>query len=132
MATTVADFRTRFPEFSDDTDFPDARVQLFLDDAANCYMGTTESRWCDKYDFAQAYLAAHLLKIGTDQEAGASSANSGPINSKSAGGVSVTRTSSDMSNVSGTEAWISTTSYGRQYLNIRNTCFVGTIVANQL
>ena len=55
MSTDVLTFRTRFPEFSDDTEYTDARIQLFLDDAADCYIGTDENRWCGKYDKAQAY-----------------------------------------------------------------------------
>ena len=60
MATDVATFRVRFPEFEDDTEYPDARIQLFLDDTVAIYMGSDENRWCNKYDIAQAYLAAHL------------------------------------------------------------------------
>ena len=39
MTTTVADFRARFPEFSDDTEFSDVRVQLMLDDSAKHIYG---------------------------------------------------------------------------------------------
>lgn len=130
MATDIATFRARFPEFSDDTEYTDARVQLFLDDAVNIYMGDDELRWCNKYDYAQAYLAAHLLTVNTGAEAGDSSAKAGPVSSKTAGGVSVTRavTAKDRSD---TDEFLSTTSYGQQFLNIRNTCFVGALVVNQ-
>lgn len=131
MATDVPTFRIRFPEFSDNTEYPDARIQLFLDDAVNCYMGTDENRWCNKYDYAQAYLAAHLLTVGTASEAGDSSVKSGPISSKSAGGVSVTRAvvAKDRSD---TDDFYMSTTYGQQFLNIRNACFVGAITANCL
>ncbi len=128
MATDVATFRVRFPEFSDDTEYTDARVQLFLDDAVNIHMGTDEDRWCNKYDFAQAYLTAHLLLKGEASEVGDSSANVGPVSSKSAGGVSVTKavTAKDRSD---TDDFYMSSTYGQQFLNIRNTCFVGVLTA---
>jgi len=131
MACTVAEFRTRFPEFSDDTDYPDARIQLFLDDAANCYMGTEEGRWCNKYNYAHCNLAAHLLTIGTGTEAGDSSGKSGPVSSKSAGGVLVTR-AVVAKNRSDADDFYMGTSYGQQFLITRNTCFAGVLVANCL
>jgi len=131
MATDVDTFKIRFPEFADDTEYPDPRVQLFLDDATNCYMGTDEARWCNKYDYAQAYLAAHLLTVGTGAEAGDSASRAGPVSSKTAGGVSVTKavTAKDRSD---SDEFLMSTSYGQQFLIIRNTCFVGVLVANQL
>ncbi len=131
MAISVGDFRIRFPEFSDDTEYPDARIQLFLDDAADCYMGVDEARWCNVYDKAQAYLAAHLLTIGTGSEAGDSNTKAGPISSKSAGGVSVTRAVSSKAR-SDVDDFYMSTSYGQQFVILRNMCFVGVLVANQL
>lgn len=131
MATDVPTFRSRFPEFSDSVEYPDTRIQLFLDDAVNVYMGTDENRWCGKYDVAQAYLAAHLLTVGTGSELGDSNSKSGGISSKSAGGVSISyatvakdRTDNDQ--------FFSSTVYGQQFLIIRNSCFVGVLVANQI
>lgn len=131
MATTVEEFRIRFPEFADETEYPDVRIQMFLDDAAECYMGLDEGRWCGKYDKAQAYLAAHLLTVGTNTEAGDSGNKLGPISNKTAGGVSVTRavTSKDRSDA---DDFYASTSYGQQFLVLRNMCFVGVSVANCL
>ena len=131
MATDTPTFRIRFPEFSDDIEYTEARIQLFLDDTVSLYMGAEESRWCTKYDIAQAYLAAHLLITGTGAEVGDSSAKSGPVSSKSAGGVSVTRAvvAKDRSD---TDGFLSTTSYGQQFLNIRNSCFVGVLATSSL
>ena len=131
MACSVADLRVRFPEFEDEVEYTDGRIQLFLDDSANCYMGTNESRWCGKYDYAQCYLAAHLLAIGTGSEAGDASVKAGPISSKSAGGVSVTR-AVVAKNRSDQDEFYMSTIYGQQFLNIRNSCFVGVAVANCL
>lgn len=130
MAVNLATFRIRFPEFADDTEYPDARVQLFIDDAQE-FMGDDENRWCGKYDKAQAYLAAHLLAAGTKTELGDSSSNAGPVTSKSAGGVSVSKSivAKDRSDL---DDWYMSTSYGQQFLIIRNLCFVGVMVANCL
>jgi len=133
MAATVGEFRVRFPEFSDPVDYPDARIQMALDDAA-MFMGTNEQRWCNsgKYDLAQSYLAAHLLVIGDRTAAGDTSGAVGPIASKSAGGVSVTRAVFTNPNTSDLDLWLSSTGYGQYFLAIRRTCFVGVTVANVL
>ena len=130
MACTEADFRIRFPEFADDTEYPDARIQLFLDDTV-LWIGSDEDRWCNKYDLAHCYHAAHLLTIGTNTEAGSSGANVGPISSKSAGGVAVTKAVTAKDRSDQDDAYAST-SYGLYFLSIRNTCFVGVVVANCL
>ena len=122
-------FRMRFPEFSDPIEYTDERIQMFIDDTT-CYMGTDELRWCGCYDRAQAYLAAHLLILGTATEAGDSGANAGPVTQKSAGGVSVSRATTSMSD-NGDEFY-SSTAYGQVFLSIRNRCFAGVLVANRL
>ena len=131
MACTVDELRARLPEFADSVEYPDARVQLFIDDAAAVYMGTDEGRWCGKYSYAQCYLAAHLLAAGTATEAGDSSSKAGPVSSKSAGGVSVTRAVAANARSDSDDFYISS-SYGQRFLTIRNTCFVGVLVANCL
>jgi hypothetical protein len=127
MTITVPQFKIRFPEFSDNTEYPDARVQMFIDDTV-MYMGSDETRWCNQYNYAQFYLAAHLLIKGTFSEAGDSSSKSGEVSSKSAGGVSVSYTlvAKDRSD---TDNFLISTSYGQQFKNIRDMCFVGVMVA---
>ena len=129
MSCTVAEFRARFPEYSDPIDFPDFRIQLFLDDAANIYMGTDETRWCGKYNYAQCYLAAHLLTLALDAEAGDTSAKLGIVSSKSAGNVSVTRAIMAKDNDVRDEFYMGTT-YGVTFLMVRNNCFIGILVTN--
>ena len=123
---TIALFRARFPEF-DDTFYPDEQVQLFIDDTL-FYMGTDELRWCDNYDYAQSYLAAHLLTSGTQTEAGDSNTKAGPISQKVAGGVSVARAvfTKDRSDA---DDFYMATSYGQRFIVIRNMCFVGVLTA---
>lgn len=131
MACTVENFRLRFPEFSDSLEYSDARIQLFLDDSVNFHIGTDEVRWCGKYDYAHCYLTAHLLARGSASELGDSSSQSGVISSKSAGGVSVTRSVVAKSRSDLDEFYVTTT-YGQQFITIRNTCFIGVRVATIL
>ena len=117
MSATVSDFRVRFPEFANDTTYPDARVQLFLDDAALC---VNEPIYGDMYNIAICYLAAHELFLGT--QTATSSANAqklGPVSSKAAGGVKVDRAVSAIDLSSG-DAYYLQTQYGIKFLNIRN------------
>lgn len=130
MACTVTDFRTRFPEFSDVSEYSDERIQLFIDDSI-FYIGSDESRWCGKYNYAQCYLAAHLLVLGTFSEAGETSSKIGAPSSKSAGGVSVSY-SVVAKDRSDTDYFLSSTTYGQRFITIRNTCFVGILVANAI
>jgi hypothetical protein len=125
---TPDDIRIRFPEFSDPVEYPDARIQLFIDDTI-CIMGADESRW-SCYDPAQAYLTAHFLAVGTATESGSSSGTAGPITSKSAGGVSVTRGYTASPGMSQQDSFYSSTSYGQRFLLYRDQSFVGVRVAN--
>ena len=131
MTVTVAAFRARFPEFTDDTVYPDARIEIFIEDAQLVYMGADENRWLGKYDYAQAYLVAHLLVSGEASEVGDSSVKVGPVSSKSAGGVSVTRAVATKDRSDGDDFYMGTV-YGQRFLMTRNVCFVGVVVGNQL
>ena len=117
MSADIATFRIRFPEFSDDTTYPDARIQLFIDDAALCI---DEDRYGNMYDLAICYLAAHKLYLGT--QTASSSANAqkiGPIASKSAGQVSVSRAVNSL-DLSDGDSYYLQTLYGQEFLTIRN------------
>lgn len=126
MPVTVSEFRTRFPEFSDDTEYPDPRIELFIEDSQLMYMGTDEVRWGGKYKIAQAYLTAHLLTLASNSEAGDSSSTGGIVTGRSAGGVSVSRSavSKDRSDL---DDFLMTSQYGQRYITIRNNTFVGVL-----
>jgi len=128
---TIDQFRTRFPEYCDQEEYTDDRIQMFIDDTVTLYMGDDESRWCDgKYNIAQAYLTAHLLKIAEDTSLGDANAKAGPISSKTAGGVSVTRSVATKDR-SDADDFYTTTAYGQQYVIIRDTCFAPVLVTGQ-
>ena len=124
MTISIADFRARFPEYDDDTDYGDPRIQLFIGDSATLYMGVDEAHWGDKYDIAQAYLVAHLLALSEGSELGDKSAKSGKVQSRTAGGVSVSYAAGDAS-----DDFFNATIYGQQFDQIRQTCFFGVLSA---
>jgi hypothetical protein len=124
-------FRARFPEFTDTTEYPDTRIEIFIEDAQLVYMGADENRWLGKYDYAQAYLVAHLLITAEASEAGDSSVKVGPVSSKGAGGVSVTRAVATKDRSDGDDFYMGTV-YGQRFLMTRNACFAGVLVANKL
>jgi hypothetical protein len=130
MAINVETFRARFPEFSDEAEYSNSRINLFITDSV-IYMGDQESRWQGKYDLAQSYLSAHLLISGEKTELGDISASSGAIQSKSAGGVSVSKAvvAKDRSDL---DEFYMSTAYGQQFLNVRGLCFAGAIAANKI
>ena len=116
---TVEDFRTRFPEFANDATFPDARVQMFLDDAALC---TDEDRYGAMYNSAVCYLAAHELAVGyktSSAPGGSAGLSVGPTSQKTAGGVSVTKAVNSIDLTDG-DAYYQQTQYGLKFLSIRD------------
>tara|TARA_R110000851_G_scaffold131446_1_gene265602 strand:- start:301 stop:681 length:381 start_codon:yes stop_codon:yes gene_type:complete len=124
MTVNVAGFRIRLPEFEDDTEYPEARIQMFLDDTVMDIRA--EADWCGRYERAVYYYAAHLLTVGSNSEAGAGGSNVGPTTSKSAGGVSVTKGYVAKDRSDGDD-WLISTTYGQQFINIRNMCFIGVL-----
>lgn len=127
MITTTI-FRNRFPEFDCGEEYSEGRIQLFIDDTVTLYIGSNESRWNGRYDIAQSYLVAHLLSVATNQESGDSSNNIGTVISKTAGNVSVNRQINQREQ-SVMDEFLSSTSYGQMFMNIRNQTFVGVITA---
>ena len=126
---TVSDFRARFAQFADTTEYPDTTIQLHIDDAKDIYMGEDEVRWGTRYDFAAAYLTAHLLTVSLKIDAGQTSVSVGPIQTKTSDGVSVTRaiTAKDRSDL---DDFLLMTAYGQQYLIARNSTFAGILAVH--
>lgn len=113
---TINDFRTRFPEFLCPLQYPDSRIQMFLDDAL---MDISVPKFGDLADRAQVYLAAHYLALATgtmDGDAG----TVGKVSNKSVDGVSVAYVSSTNQGSSGSNQKdiFESTSYGQYYLEL--------------
>lgn len=113
---TVADFKARFIEF-DSVD--DARIQIFLDDAA-LVMASPE-RWLDFYDVAHVYHTAHLLTIATWSSMGDAGAI-GPVKKKEVDDVIIEKA---ITAANPTALNYFTTTYGQQYFMYQRLCFTG-------
>lgn len=118
MAATPVSFKVRFVEFADT---PDARVQIFLDDAA---LDMNEAFWGSKYDLGQVYLAAHLLIINQKTSVGKSGSSS-PITGRTVDGSSVTY--SDPISAGG-DPFMNSTSYGQNYSTLKKHLGSGACV----
>ena len=129
MTINVSQFRTRFPEFSSEEEFSNERIELFIEDSVLIHMGDDPRRWNGKYEYAQAYLVAHLLRCAVGSEAGDGNAAVGPVVSKTVAGVSVTRGYVASPNSSDYDNFLLSSKYGQVFLTVRNSCFIGVAVA---
>lgn len=113
---TVTEFRTRFPEFTDQLD---ARIQLFLDDAA--LLMSTPAKWLGFYDVAMCYQAAHLLYVGMQTEQGDGGVM-GPIKKQEVDDVIIEQA---VNGVSPTASDLHSTAYGKRYFSYQRIVFAG-------
>jgi len=113
---SVTDFKTRFPEFAS---VADARIQLFLDDAA--LLMSSPGKWRDFYDIAHQYYAAHFLVAAQFTERGDSGILA-PVNHKEVDDVVIKKAIGE--SLPRTDELLST-SYGKRYWNYRKICLVG-------
>jgi len=104
---TVDDFRDRFPEFADGTEYTDEQIQFALDEAGR----QVDETWTEgDYEAAILHLAAHTMLggiVGVDAGAdeGIKSLSIGPLSLAFEGRVSLTD--------------YSTSSYGQVYSSLR-------------
>lgn len=121
MATT-AEFRERFPEFSDSGVYPDSRIQLFIDDSA-LIVG---DNWGTCQDLGIMYLTAHYLTVSNSEGLGDSS-SSNQTNSKSVGSVSESFLNPTFKNEN--DYFYASTSYGQRYLSYKKIASTGSVVS---
>jgi len=125
MALDITSFRARFPEYSVSADFPDARLQVFIDDAL---ADVSQTKFKESIaDRITAYLAAHYLTIGELSNAG-NQGSAAPIASQSVGEVSVSYATSTYDK--GSDAYYNSTIYGQQYKTLLRKYCVGMISIN--
>lgn len=113
---SVADFKVRFPEFDS---LVDARVQLFLDDAALLMSDT--AKWLDFYDVAHSYYAAHFL-IAAQFTLMGDAGVLAPISHKEVDDVVIKKA---IGNVNPSAGDILSTAYGVRYSSYRKLCLRG-------
>jgi hypothetical protein len=114
----LAGFRDRFPEFSA---ISDARVELFLDDAA---LQINIGAWGLKADLGIYWLTAHMLAL--DTAAGTTGGTYGPVTSESVGQVS--RSYASGGSYSGTSSEYGATKYGVNYYRLWRTIIATPVV----
>jgi hypothetical protein len=108
---TVADFLAIFPEF---TSFDAARIAFWLSVTAN---QINASRWGALANQGQALLTAHYLMIDQkNNNATTQGRVDGPISSKSAGGVSITKDTASVVIEKGGQ--FNATNYGQLYIQL--------------
>jgi hypothetical protein len=112
----VASFNIRFPEFCDEDD---ARIQLFLDDAA--LLMSSKPKWLDFYDVAHQYFAAHLLTVATASLSG-DSGTMAPVRKQEVDDVVIEQAVAD---VHPNMDELLTTVYGKRYWSYRRVITVG-------
>jgi len=125
------DLRLRYPEFEDTTEYSDVRITLFIEDAIDD-IGTDETHWLSTYRYNRALsaLSAHYLVMGTASEYGDSSSKY-PVIQKTAGGVSVSFSGLAGASRSDFIKRLSSTTYGQEFLALRDRTFVGSLVVLQ-
>lgn len=107
---TIAEFQARFPEF-EETD--EELVQLYLTEAARA----VGQNWIEAdYKTGIMLLAAHSVQVG------GGATDSGGLRSFSIGAISVTYADFDK------VAKLETTSYGQQFMSLRNQNVRGPLV----
>lgn len=117
---TVAEFRARFPVQPVGTE---GQVQAAIDDTLCNF---DQARWDCLYKRGHSLYVAHLLTISGNQQSG-NSGTSGldAAQSKAVDGVSVSYATYAPDNYN--DAFFAGTSYGREYLMLRDTVGIGGV-----
>ena len=112
---TPQEFILRFPEFETT---PEARIQLFLDDASLI----VTSRWGALQKLGTLYLTAHYLAVSKITDTGSTSSPKSTA-SKSVEGVSISYASDAQEDAR--HSFYTTTSYGKRYLELLKKVRIG-------
>jgi hypothetical protein len=120
-APTLAEFRARFPIF---TQHPDPQIEMILEEATN----TIDTSWRElDYKIAIMYLTAHLLAVDASQSGdevavGSAGSSSGVVSSESFGGMSISYATNSALQVAASKSTWGETEYGRRFyqLLVRN------------
>ena len=110
---TAQDVRNRYPEFSDATAYPDARIETWI---AKAVGELDEAAWGDQYNEGLLAYTAHFLSWSTNTASSGGAVGSVlPVASKSIGDVSVTFASAGGGSAGSMEAFFMSTPYGQEY-----------------
>jgi len=117
---TISDFRTRFPEFSNVTTYPDVTIQLNIDDASL----EVGALFGDFENIAMSYLAAHYL-VSSENATDGDYGSKGGIASESVDGVSTSYSNAVIDTQS--EQFLLSTIYGQRFLRYKQRLSFGNI-----
>jgi hypothetical protein len=123
----IAEFRAFLPQFTNSTTWPDAVVQLALDEAD---YETGGARWTGTTkDRGQGFYAGHYLLVNYPNggDGAASGSTKFSANSKSVGDESVSFNSGNINNMSVGDAWLASTQYGIQFMRLRSRAGKGAV-----
>lgn len=117
----IAAFRAAFPEFSNETTYPDVTLQMYFD-MATCYISDLDAGCLTGScrTLALNLMTAHLTRIGTQAQAGG---NSGFVTSSSIDKISVSV--NPPPNANQYSWWLSNTPYGQQLQALLSSNIVG-------
>jgi len=120
MEYTLAMFKARFPEFSDQGD---ALVQAMIDESVSI---VNENAWLDLWATGVGYLTAHGVAISKKQASG-DDLSVMPVRSMRAGSTMIGYDAIKEGTFS--QNYLQSTSYGQQYLRLIHTIGTGVAIA---
>ena len=132
----IAAFRGAYPQFSDDTEWPDSIVGQALcyadAETGSCRWGAYED---DCHNFKQRGMflwAAHWLTVmypkgGNGGESGNGGGSGGPVSSKSVRDESIGFAINPV-DVGSDKQWLGSTGFGQQFLMLKRRAGMGAVV----
>ncbi len=118
---TATSMKLKFPEF---VDVEDVTIEFAIEEARESVGGN----WTTKYNLAIMYLSAHYIAAGQAASNAFSGGSGGEIASESIGRLSISYKTSAASNSDATPDNLSSSSYGRRYIELRGLNFGGPVV----
>lgn len=114
ITVSVQDLRGAFPEFGNETQYPDAYIERFITQATMYISTDNRVLRPDVRKLAIEYMACHLMSLTAQDAAGNATGNDGNIvTSSHIGSVSVSIQAPIARNAF--EQWIQSTPYGKAY-----------------
>lgn len=114
----IADFRTGFPEFASDVEYPDALINFWATVAEKMVV---QGVWCDMYTTGVQLYVAHEITLAKQNQMQAATGGlpgqgGGIASSKTVGSVSVTYDPN--STTEKNAGWWNMTNYGKQFYRL--------------
>lgn len=132
----IASFRTRYPQFSDNTKWPDPVLEIALCEAdaetGGCRWGAYEDK-CNNFKQRGMFAyAAHYLTVtyrgDASDDNNVSAGAKQNVASKSVGDESVSyNVNKGLADLAAGDEWLATTQWGQMYLRLRRRCGMGAI-----